>query len=418
MIMGCIADDVTGATDLAGAMAGNGRSVTLLLGVPHAPLPEAVDAAVVALKTRTAPASEACAQTLAAHRWLQDQGAQRSYVKYCSTFDSTAAGNIGPVVEQLLGPGDWTVHCPSYPANGRTVYQGHLFVGSRLLSESGMRTHPLTPMADADLVRVLQAQASLAVGLLAADTVRQGAQAARRRLDRLVADGIAHVIADATTDEDITTIAEAVADVAVLAGGAPFGAALAGTSAETSTPPIGPGGPAAVLAGSASTATQRQIAAFERYAPAMRLRAEDIVADSDTVPAALRWAAQAGGAGTSGPPVLIAADARPAAVASAQSALGPARAAAVLEHAMGLLAQGLVAQGVRRLVVAGGETSGSVSAALGVTALRVGPAITTGVPWMVTPNGELALAFKSGNFGGDHFFADALRRLDGDGNWR
>ncbi|WLQ35190.1 four-carbon acid sugar kinase family protein [Streptomyces castrisilvae] len=417
-VLGCIADDITGATDLAGALVRRGIATTQIFGVPEGPPDTDADAVVIALKTRTATSAEAREQSLRSCRWLRSHGVQGLYLKYCSTFDSTSEGNIGPVTDALLAElaSSLTVHCPAYPANARTVYLGHLFVGRSLLSESGMANHPLTPMRDPDLLRVLGSQTPAAVGALPLDVTTHGPGPTAAHLADLGRAGTAHVIADAVRDEDIEHLAAAVAacELPLAAGGAPFGAAwgaalIRATGAGGAAPPVPPDGPSAVLVGSASQATLRQVESFARRWPLLRLPAEDVAAGPGSVDAALEWAAAHLGDG----PVMVAADTRPEAVAAAQRTLGRERAASAVEEAMGRLAVGLTERGVRRLVVAGGETSGAVARALGVTRVRIGPEICTGVPWTVSERPGLALAFKSGNFGGDDFFLEAFARLDG-----
>jgi uncharacterized protein YgbK (DUF1537 family) len=408
--LGAVADDVTGATDLAGALVARGVRTALVLGVPDGPLRADADAVVVALTTRTAPADRARDESCRSARWLRSQGAAVLYAKYCSTFDSTPAGNIGPVADALLDlvGAPAVVHCPAYPATGRTLYQGHLFVGRALLSETGMRHHPLTPMTDPDLVRVLGAQTDRPVGLLA--LAGDGGRA--RRLADLVADGAVHVLADAVTDADVDDLAAAAAGHPLLAGGAAFGAAagaaLTGPRAGPAAALDVPGGTAAVLVGSASEATRGQVASFARTGPVRRFTAEE-AADPATVDALLAWAELRLDDG----PVLLAVDADPAAVGRAQRVLGGAEAARGVERVLGELARRLHGLGVRRLVVAGGESSGAVAGALGITQVRVGPPICPGVPWTVSDDPELAVAFKSGNFGGPTFFTDAFAVLRG-----
>lgn len=416
-VIGCIADDLTGGTDLAGLLAADGLATIQVFGVPARPLDEAADAVVVALKMRTAPADEARARSLQALAWLRQLGVTRIYFKYCSTFDSTPAGNIGPVTDALLDELGSTValHCPSYPANRRTVYQGHLFVGSALLNESGMQHHPLTPMTDANLVRVLQAQTPRPVGLVPLEVVRAGPVKVAATIERCRRDGQVHLIADAICDDDLMTLAQALAGPALPAGGAAFGLGVARAARPDHVAPTddatGPGpvvvvpdGRGAVVAGSASAATQRQIDAFARRFPAVRIAPEELQNPQRAVADALAWASRQDRAS----PVLIAVDARPAAIASARAVLGDAGAAERVESVLAGVARGLVDQGVRRMVVAGGETSGAVAAALGVEQVVIGGQIATGVPWTYSRRPCLALAFKSGNFGSDDFFAEAL----------
>ncbi len=417
MLIGCIADDLTGATDLGVNLAREGLSVTQLNGVPMADLQvPAADAVVVALKSRTIPADDAVAQSLAALEWLRSKGAQRIYFKYCSTFDSTAKGNIGPVTEalqQALGAGIVPA-TPAYPRNQRTVYRGHLFVGDLLLSETGMRSHPLTPMTDANLVRLLAAQTTRPVGLIASETLDAGEAAVRERLVALEREGFGHAIVDATRDEHLTAAGIACADLRLTTGGAGLGVGLArALSAQKSSgtggwsqPPSKVG--TAWLSGSCSEATRRQVAEALRHAPGLRLDPNALAADAAL---ASRIAADAVAEVRKGP-VLVYATAEPAIVAEAQAALGTERAATLVEDAFREIAKALAAAGVQAFIVAGGETSGAVVDALGVRALAIGPEIDPGVPWTRAVGGApLWLALKSGNFGGEDFFAKATAAL-------
>jgi len=411
--LGCIADDFTGATDLANNLVRAGMRVVQTIGVPDGPIAD-VDAVVVALKSRTTPAAEAVAMSLAAARWLRSQGAPQLYFKVCSTFDSTAAGNIGPVAEALLAEtgSRFAIVTPAFPENGRTVFKGHLFVGDVLLSDSPMRQHPLTPMTDANLVRVLQAQVKSArVGLVDHRALARGEAGLRERFAALQADGVALAIADAVTDDDLRLLAAAASDQPfVVAGsglaiGIPALHGLRPSAAAAQLPP--PRGACAVVSGSCSAATNAQVAAFdgERFAvDPLRLAAGD-----DLVAQALAWARPRLG----NQPLLVYATAEPAAVQAVQQQLGAAQAGALVEDALAAIAQGLVEAGVGQLVVAGGETSGACVQRLGVTRLRIGPQIDPGVPWChsATPQGPLHLALKSGNFGGRDFFARAFLNL-------
>jgi len=419
MLIGCIADDLTGATDLGVTLAREGLSVTQVNGVPDDALDiPAVDAVVVALKSRTNPPAEAVAWSLAALAWLNKRGAQRIYFKYCSTFDSTPRGNIGPVTEALLGAlgADFAVATPAYPRNGRTVYLGHLFVGDVLLSESGMRDHPLTPMTDANLVRVLGAQSEGKVGLLSYADVEAGADALRARCTQLRGDGVRHAILDATRDEHLVSAGEALLDATLTTGGAGLGMGLARALARRGrvTPKDAQSvlprrdGPAVVLSGSCSSATLGQIAAVRDRYPSFQLDPLQLAQGSGHVEQALAWARRR--LGTT--PILIYASAPPERVAQARDALGQARAAELVEDAFRRIARELSAAGVRTFVVAGGETSGAVVEALGVRALAIGPEIAPGVPWTAAVGGATyRLALKSGNFGGPDFFTRAFEAL-------
>lgn len=418
-LLGCVADDFTGATDLASTLVRNGMRTVQVIGVPEpgAALPDA-DAIVVALKSRTLPVAEAVAQSLAALDRLRAGGCRQILFKYCSTFDSTPAGNIGPVADALgdaLGSAIAVV-CPAFPVNRRTIFQGHLFVGDRLLSESGMENHPLTPMRDPDLVRVMAQQAEGRVGLVPYTIVDRGSAAVVEALGALAAEGFRYAVTDALTDAHLRTLGTALDGVALVTGGSGIAMGLpdnfrrAGLLPPRPDPGALPEAPghAAVLAGSCSAATLGQIEAAARRFPVLRL---DPLAtpDAATLSAeALGWAETRLG----DEPVVIAASAAPDAVAALQARLGRAAAGALVEDALARIATGLVSRGVRRLVAAGGETSGAVVSALGVRSLRIGDEIAPGVPWThaETEAGGLRLALKSGNFGGPDFFAEAFAR--------
>jgi uncharacterized protein YgbK (DUF1537 family) len=423
LALGAIADDFTGATDLANTLTRGGLRTLQVNGVPLAGLARGdADAVVVALKSRTAPVADAVAQSLAALQWLRARGADRILFKVCSTFDSTDAGNIGAVADALLDAlaGDIALVCPAFPANGRTVYQGHLFVGTQLLSDSPMRDHPLTPMRDASLVRVLGRQTRHAVGLVPHAIVRLGAEAVHAATVRLRADGVRYAIADAIDDADLHVLAQAARDLPLLVGGSGIalglpenargrGAAPARDHAEATVPR---GGPALVLAGSCSQATRAQVAWFARSHPARRLDIEALLAGDRELDAAAEWLRQQIARG----PALLYSSASPAEVQALREKLGAAagRAADAIERAFARLARVAVEAGVRRLIVAGGETSGAVVQALGVESLQIGAEIDPGVPWtVVARDPPLALALKSGNFGGADFFAKALAATDG-----
>ena len=414
LLLGCIADDFTGATDLANTLVKGGMTAVQVIGVPTGPLPEA-DAIIIALKSRTAPVGEAVAQSLAACEALLAAGAKQIFWKYCSTFDSTDQGNIGPVADALLkrlGSG-FALACPAFPTNGRTIYLGHLFVGNALLNESGMENHPLTPMTDANLVRVLGRQTDGAVGLVPFNTVEQGATATRQAMMRLAEQGRRYAIVDAVTDQHLFAIGEAAAQHALITGGSGVAMGLpenfrrAGLlparGNAASLPPMQ--GMAAVVAGSCSRATLGQIGLARDHVPVLELDALATPDAAALTAQALEWVA---GKLATDRPVVIAASAPPENVAALQAKLGRDAAGALIETAMAAIAEGVVAQGVGRLVVAGGETSGAVVQRLGVTALRIGPEIDPGVPWTFAEPRGLHLALKSGNFGARDFFLKAF----------
>ena len=419
MTLGVIADDFTGATDVASMLVRAGMRTVQVIGIPDGPAPQA-DAVVVALKTRTVTVADAVRESLAALRWLQAAGMRQCYFKYCSTFDSTPAGNIGPVTDALMDAlgTDFTIACPAFPENGRTIFRGHLFVGDELLSDSGMRRHPLTPMTDANLVRVLQAQTARRVGLLRYDTVAQGVDAARARIESLRREGVAIAIADATSNDELRTLAAACADLPLLTAGSGLALGLPAIYAErgwlvpdASAAALDPvQGGSAVLSGSCSLATNAQVQRWREagrpaYAidPRALARGEPVAAD------AIAWAGSQ--ARDAVPLVYATADAQQ--LQAVQAELGAMQAGALVEACLAQIARGLVEHGVRQLVVAGGETSGAVVQALGVTQLRIGAAICPGVPWTQADHSHagtcLHLALKSGNFGGPDFFIEALR---------
>jgi uncharacterized protein YgbK (DUF1537 family) len=421
VLLGCIADDFTGGTDLAGMLVEAGMRTVQLIGVPDGPPPDDVDAIVIALKSRTCPAGDAVAASLAALHWLREAGCRQFYFKYCSTFDSTPRGNIGPVAEALMQAldTDFTIACPAFPANGRTVYKGCLFVGDVSLSESGMRNHPLTPMTDANLVRVLQAQVGRRVGLVDYATVSRGDAAIRARLAALREQGNGLAVVDALSDADLDAIGAACADMPLVTGGSGLAPGLPqnfrrrGLLASNAVADALPetGGLRAVIAGSCSPATQRQVAAMRASCPSFTVDPVRLARGEDVVAAALDWAAGR----IARQPVLVYATAAPEAVREVQAELGVERAGHLVETALAAIARGLVRAGVGRMIVAGGETSGAVVKALGVTGLRIGPEIDPGVPWTSTLHDDgtrpLALALKSGNFGSDDFFLKAWDKL-------
>ncbi len=418
MKLGCIADDFTGATDLANNLVRAGMRSVQTIGVPDGAPPAGAEAVVVALKSRTLPAGEAVAQSLAALRWLREHGARQIYFKVCSTFDSTDRGNIGPVTEALMDAlgCDFTIACPAFPANGRTVYKGYLFTGDVLLSEGSMRDHPLTPMTDPSLVRVMQRQCRRRVGLIEHAVVRRGSEAIAQRMAELKAAGVSIAIVDALDDADLHAMGRAFAALPVLTAGsgvaiglpANFGLAAGGDAAQL--PPSA--GARAIVSGSCSAASNAQVAAFLARHPQRGFAIDPlrIAAGDDLAAAALEWA----GSRLGDEPLLVYATAAPESVKAVQMALGVDKAGALVEHALAQVAAGLVERGVGRLVVAGGETSGACVQALGARQLRIGAQIDPGVPWCHAATGSgraVHLALKSGNFGTTDFFDKAFEVL-------
>ena len=421
-VLGCIADDFTGATDLAALLARSGVSVSLRIGVPAAgePATDAAEFEVIALKIRTAPVANALKQAAHALGWLQQAGAQKIFWKYCSTFDSTDEGNIGPVAEMLMEKlgARQTIYCPAFPQNGRSVYMGHLFVGRQLLSESPMKDHPLTPMRQSDIVCLLQPQVRGGTGLIDRNTVLQGASAVSRELEKLAGYGIAHVVVDALSDNDLATISAAVMDMPLLTGGSAIAGELPRLyvkhglvaapeeNRQTFRQEIGPG--QIVLSGSCSAMTRKQVAHYSAKVASLQL--DPVALADDGTEAARNWLRQR----SIEEPKLIYATAEPDAVRHAQEVLGLEKAGQVVEAALAELAEEAFSLGTRRFVIAGGETSGAVTEALGISRLEIGREIAPGVPWTYTTvQGEkVALALKSGNFGRETFFTDAFQALE------
>jgi uncharacterized protein YgbK (DUF1537 family) len=410
MHLGCIADDFTGASDLANTLTRGGMRTVQTIGVPGDELDVNADAVVVALKTRSIDPHEAVRQSLAAHAWLARRGCSQFLFKICSTFDSTPRGNIGPVGDALRHAvdGGCVAVCPAFPTNGRTVYRGHLFVGDRLLNESGMEKHPLTPMTDANLVRVLQAQTPNRVALVGHELVRSGADAIRARLNILAGEGTAFAIVDALNDADLLALGAALAGMRLAIGGSGIALGLpenfrrAGALGARPAKRADIVARAVVLAGSCSQATRAQVAAFVRGGRVLHAELSHVVHDADYVERVADWClAQPQAA-------LVATSAAPEDVAAATATFG-APVAGAIEHFFGRLAAALFARGVRRFVVAGGETSGAVVGALGVRQFAIGAEIDPGVPVLTTEAPQpMALALKSGNFGAADFFQRAL----------
>ncbi len=419
MFFGAIADDFTGASDLACLLARSGAAVSLRIGVPETPVDpdHGADFEVIALKVRTEPVQDAVAEALRALAWLRAGGAQRMFWKYCSTFDSTAEGNIGPVAEALMAElgAAQTIYCPAFPENGRSVYMGRLFVGEEPLDESPMRDHPLTPMRDSSLLRLLDPQVQGEVGLAKRLVVAAGPKALRARLESLLERGFAHVVVDAVADSDLGTIAEACCDMPLMTGGSAVAMPLPGVyrqrgylkslGGRSVRPELGPG--QIVLSGSCSAMTREQVATYEPGAASFRI--DPLILAEEGSDALLSWLERQ-------PPEtakILYATAEPEDVRAIQDKLGVAEAGALVETALADAARRALDLGVRRFVIAGGETSGAVVKALDIQQLGIGPEIAPGVPWTYAESSghQIALALKSGNFGQVDFFADAFTRL-------
>jgi 3-dehydrotetronate 4-kinase len=417
--LGCIADDFTGATDLANNLVKSGMRVVQLNGVPTKPLNFHADAVVIALKSRTIAADVAVAQSLQACKWLQSKGALQIYFKVCSTFDSTAQGNIGPVTEALMQAleSDFCIATPAFPDNGRTVFKGHLFVGDVLLSESGMQHHPLTPMTDANLVRVMQAQCKQSVGLVDYRHVLAGKSAIQAEFARQRSLGHKIAIVDALSNEDLMRLGITLLAMPLIVAGSgvaiglPQNHGIAPSSQASELPKAQ--GACAIVSGSCSAASNAQVKAFiAQGLPAFAIDPKRIAAGQDVVSQARDWAL----ANLGDHPVLIYSTAQPDAVKSIQTDLGVDQAGHLIEHALAAIALALVQSGVGQLIVAGGETSGACVQALGIEQMQIGPQIDPGVPWcyaqaQLPESKSIHIALKSGNFGSDDFFTKAFTLL-------
>ena len=421
MKLGCIADDFTGATDLANNLVRSGMRVMQTFGVPSAPLSSEVDAVVVALKSRTIPAAEAIAQSLAALHWLQAQGAEQIYFKYCSTFDSTPEGNIGPVTEALMDALNckFTIATPAFPDNGRTVFKGYLFAGAVLLNESGMQNHPLTPMTDANLVRVMQAQTQRKVGLIDHTVMAKGSQAITEKIQQLQTDGVGVAIVDATSNADLKTLGPALKGMPLVTAGSGVAIGLPANwgieASEKAAALPAPSGYQAIVSGSCSLATQGQVAHFIASGqPSWQFKplswsTQDVPAQIKAdVAAALAWAKPLLAQG----PVLVYATTDADTLQKVQAKFGREQAGEWMESALAQVCLGLQALGVKQWVVAGGETSGACVQALNIAQMQIGPQIDPGVPWCFAPQHAAGhLTLKSGNFGTPDFFTKALKVL-------
>ena len=411
MKLGVIADDFTGATDIAGFLVENGLSTLQLSGVPEhdGDLPR-VDAVVISLKSRSCPAGEAVRDSLAALAWLQARGCPRIYQKYCSTFDSTAAGNIGPVTDALLAAlgQDFTLICPALPVNGRTVYQGNLFVGALPLAESGMRHHPITPMQDSNLLRLMEGQGSGRAGLVPFATIDKGAATIAGAFEQLAEDGVRYAVVDTLTEQHLLDIATATLHLPLVTGGSGLAIGLArqlGSGDLQGAREAGwpRGSRAVVLSGSCSEMTNRQVARYRQHAPALALDVARCLEDADYPAELAQWVL----AQPLAPAPLVYATTSPGELARIQESHGQQAASDAVEHCFARLAQLLQGTGVDGFIIAGGETSSRITQALGVKAFHIGPQIAPGVPWVRAIDAPLSLALKSGNFGDEDFFDKA-----------
>jgi uncharacterized protein YgbK (DUF1537 family) len=388
------------------------------LAIPKSKKVSNVDAVVIALRSRSATQQDAVKMSLAALRWLRNAGCRQFFLKYCSTFDSTPKGNIGPVAEALMDELniDFTIACPAFPANRRTVYNGYLFVNECLLEESGMQFHPLNPMTDSNLVRLLQAQSTGKVTLIGYSTVEGGVTSITQALAEARAGGAALAIVDAISETNLRDVAFASQDLTLWTGASGLAIGIPDTfrrrgllesGLDAELLPSIPG-LSAIISGSCSEATQQQVAWIEHRAPTLKLDLLSAAVDSEMSSKAAQWACSRMIEG----PVLITTTANAMSVKASQKKLGTEGAGRLAEKLLAEIAHELVERGVRRLIVAGGETSGAVLKRLGVQDLRVGPQIDPGVHWAISEGKvRLALALKSGNFGSTDFFSKAWSLL-------
>ena len=412
ILLGCIADDFTGATDLANNLVRAGMRTLQTIGTPKTKINMPTDAVVIALKSRTIPVDEAVEQSLNALQWLRSCGAQQIYFKYCSTFDSTAKGNIGPVAEALMSAlaTDFTIATPAFPENKRFVFQGHLFLGNQLLNESGMQNHPLTPMNDSNLVRVLQSQCISSVGLIDYECVTKGSNSIEAKIQELRSNSVSMAIVDAISNHDLLEIGRAIRSLPLVTGGAgiaiglPQNFSLPAANMAQVLPPVQ--GFQAIISGSCSQATNLQVATFIAAGlPAHQLDPFVLAKDPGTIQQLIDWATSHLDQG----PVLIYSTTLPETVKMIQLGLGISQAGNLIESALATIASGLVAAGVQQLIIAGGEVSGACVQALGIEQLQIGPQIDPGVPWCyANPDSSekegFHIALKSGNFGSPDFF--------------
>ncbi|MCW6033918.1 four-carbon acid sugar kinase family protein [Pantoea sp. JK] len=417
MRLGVIADDFTGATDIASFLVQNGLPTIQFNGVPESHDELSAQVIVISLKSRSCPTHQAIDQSLAALKWLQQQGCDRFYFKYCSTFDSTELGNIGPVTDALLAAlGETqTVISPSLPVNGRTVYQGYLFVADQLLSESGMRHHPVTPMTDSNLVRLMTRQAKGKAAVINATQLDQGADAVRAQLDTLKAQGINYVVLDALHEQHLLTQGEALKEMCLVTGGSGLAIGIArawatqqqNSDAEQAGRPQGER--AVVISGSCSQMTNRQVQAYRQLAPSHEVLVERCLDNAESYAQELCDWVEAHHQPDLAPLLFATADAQQ--LQAIQQQYGAARSSEAVEQLFAAVTRELKSRGWQRFIVAGGETSGVVAQSLGVTAFHIGPMISPGVPWVRDIHQPLSLALKSGNFGDEQFFARAQQEF-------
>ena len=411
MKLGCIGDDFTGSSDLANTLAKGGMRTVQYTGVPSISSDPAVEAGVIALKSRSINSSQAVAQSLAALEWLRAQGCTQFFFKYCSTFDSTAKGNIGPVTDALAEALDAhkVIVCPAFPTTGRSIYQGHLFVNDTLLSESGMQQHPLNPMTDPDIRRWLALQTKYTVGHVPAKDVFAGASAIMAGLDAAHATGHRHIVVDAIRDADLLEIGKAAATLPLITGGSGVALGLPanhGCSGKQ-TQWRGQAGKIVALAGSCSNATREQVALHSKTNPSFEITAADVINGKLTAQHITDFLIT-----EEGIPIAYS-SADPLDVKAAQAEFGTETTATAIEGLFAETARLIVSKGITKILTAGGETSGAVVKGLKLQSLEIGPEIDPGIP-ALRASDTLTIALKSGNFGSPDYFVKAADVLSGE----
>lgn len=413
-MLGVIADDFTGASDIASFLVENGLSTVQMNGVPKTSLNSSVGAVVISLKSRSNPVNEAIEQSLSALQWLKENGCTKFYFKYCSTFDSTYRGNIGPVTDALLDVlnENFTVVTPALPVNGRTIFNGYLFVGNVLLSESGMRNHPITPMKDSNLVRLMDAQSKGKTGLVPYSEVIQGAERVKARFAELRSQGYRYAVVDAIDNSQLAILAEAIADLKLVTGGSGLGAYMAArlSSNEKGINPFVPQkDKTVVLSGSCSVMTNKQVNAYKAKASHIYLDVEKILSQEDYIDELYNETIK-----HLNEPLapIVYATVPPEKLHDIQEKFGGQRTSHAIENAFAKLAIRLKNEaGVVNFITAGGETSSIIVQKLGFTGFHIGKQIAPGVPWLKALDENISLALKSGNFGKEDFFEFAQGML-------
>lgn len=413
-MLGVIADDFTGASDIASFLVENGLSTVQMNGVPKTLLNSSVGAVVISLKSRSNPVNEAIEQSLSALQWLKENGCTKFYFKYCSTFDSTYRGNIGPVTDALLDAlnENFTVVTPALPVNGRTIFNGYLFVGNVLLSESGMRNHPITPMKDSNIVRLMDSQSKGKTGLVPYSEVIQGAERVKARFAELRSQGYRYAVVDAIDNSQLAILAEAIADLKLVTGGSGLGAYMAArlSSNEKGIKPFVPQkDKAVVLSGSCSVMTNKQVNAYKAKASHIYLDVEKILSQEDYIDELYNETIK-----HLNEPLapIVYATVPPEKLHDIQEKFGGQRTSHAIENAFAQLAIRLKNEaGVVNFITAGGETSSIIVQKLGFTGFHIGKQIAPGVPWLKALDENISLALKSGNFGKEDFFEFAQGML-------